>query len=613
MKDMKISFKEWILFVLIAFFSLGLWFKFEYSRFAFVDLSVNKKEALTQAESYLKSQGVDTDKYLKAIVFDTDEWADRYLQRTIGVKSEEGFIKKYDYELFSWLVRFFQELKKEEYIIRISSRSGNILNFKHLIEDVELREVVDKNAARQKAEGFLKSAFGLNLNEYDFHEEKIKRYDRRIDYTFSWEKKGVYIPWGKEQGGAKLLIGATISGQEIREFYKSKLDIPEKFQRYIENQFALGTYLSGLSFLFLFFLLAWSIYIVNKERYNLILRLCKKLFVYLVIFLVIINIIYFFNNAQNTIIEYPTSINLVAFIATCLVKIIINLIFLSICFILPGIAGESLRYQVMPNNKYSSFLHYIKSTFYSRNVSERIILGYILFLIFLGFQAVLLQFGQRYLGVWREWIKLTQLSSSYVPFLSAFIVASNASLNEEIIFRLFNINWAKKYLKNTIIAVIFSAFIWGLGHSEYAIFPVWFRVIEVTILGFLFGFIFIRYGLIALIVAHYLFDVFWGTAPYILGHSRLDLFIGSILLLAIPLIFALVAYFMNKEDKERKVAIMLNPTEKFNLNILITFVASRKSQGLSPIEAKKELMQHNWDISLIELAINEVFRVEQKI
>lgn len=606
---MKISLKEWVLFVLIALVSLGLWYKFEYSRFAFVDLSVNKKEALAKAESYLKSQGVDTDKYLRAIVFDTDQWADRYLQRTIGAKSEEGFIKKYDYELFSWLVRFFQELKKEEYIIKISSKSGNILSFKHLIEDVEPREALEKNIARGKAEDFLRNAFGLNLNEYDFHEERIKRYDRRIDYTFSWERKGVYVPWGKEQGTAKLLIGATVSGQEIREFYKNRLDIPEKFQRYVENQFALGTYLSGLSFLFLFFLLGWAIYIVNKERYNLIIRLCKKLFVYLVIFLVIINIVYFLNNAQSTIMGYPTSINLTAFIASYLVKIIINLIFLSICFLLPGIAGEALRYNVMRNNKYSSLLHYIKSTFYSRNVSERIILGYILFLIFLGFQAVLLQFGQRYLGVWREWIKLTQLSSSYVPFLGAFIIAANASLNEEIIFRLFSINWAKRYLKNTLIAVIFSAFIWGLGHSEYAIFPVWFRVIEVTIIGFLFGFIFIRYGLIAVIVAHYLFDVFWGTAPYILGHSRVDLFIGSVLLFIIPLIFALVAYFMNKQDAERELEIILNPTEKFNLKILITFVASRKSHGLSLQEIKKELLQYNWDLSLVELAIKEVFRV----
>lgn len=605
---MRISFKEWAIFILIAILCLGLWYKFEYPRFTFVDLSVNKKEALNKAESYLKSKGIDTEKYLKAIVFDTDGWADRYLQKTIGVKSEDDFIKKYDYELFFWLIRFFKEFKKEEYIIRVSSKSGNILNFKHLIEDVEPREDIEKNVARQKAEEFLKNTYGLNLNDYDFHEEKIKRYDRRIDYAFSWEKKGVYIPWGNEEGGAKLLIGATVSGEELREFYKSRLDIPEKFQRYIENQFAIGEYLSSFAFLFLIFLLGWSMYIVNKGGHDLIIRLCKKLFVYLVIFLIIINIAHNFNNIQKIIIDYPTSINLSTFIFTYLVRIALSLMILTICFILPGLAGESLRHNVLPDNKYSSFLHYIKSSFYSRNMSARIILGYVLFLIFLGFQAVLFYFGHKYLGVWREWIKLTQLSSSYIPFLSAFVIASNASLSEEVIFRLFSISWAKKYLKNIIIAVILSAFIWGLGHSEYAIFPVWFRVIEVTMLGFLSGFIFIRYGLIALIVAHYLFDVFWGTAAYILGHSSVYLFAGSILILAIPLIFALITYFINKEDKEREVEIMLNPTEKYNLNILITFVSSKKSQGLSPEWIKKELMSHNWDISLVESAINEAFK-----
>lgn len=605
---MKISVREWLLFILIAILCFGLWYKLGLPQFAFVDLSVDKKEALNRAESYLASLGVDHKQYLKAIVFDSDDWADRYLQKTLGLKEEEEFIRQQNFELFSWQVRFFKELQKEEYIITVSPKSGNILNFKHLIEDIESREAILKETAKLKAEKFLKNTYGLNLNEYDFHEEKAKRYERRIDYSFSWEKKGVYIPWRKDEGGAKLLIGATVSGNEIREFYKIRLDIPEKFQRYIENQLVFGEYLSSFSFLFFALLVICSICIVVKRHHTLVIRLTKLWFLYLGIFFVIINIVYIFNNIQNIIMSYPTSTKLASFIGIYLIKLIINLIFLSVAFILPGVAGESLCSEVMLDNKYGSFLHYIKSTFYSRGVARSIIFGYILFFIFLGFQASLFYLGQRYLGVWREWIKLTQLSSSYLPYLTAFIIGSSASLSEEIIFRLFGINWAKKYFKNTVLAIVLTSLIWGFGHSGYPIFPVWFRGIEVSTMGLLFGFIFIRYGLIPVIIAHYLFDVFWGVAAYVLGRSPNYLFFGSVLVLVIPIIFAVISFILNREEKEKETKMLLGPIQEYNLNILITFVLAKKSEGVSQKTIKEELLSHNWDNALVDLAISEVFK-----
>ena len=233
---MKLSFKTWILFLLLACLGFGLWCKLGYSQFSFVDLAVDKKQAVKKAESYLSSLGVEPEEYSKAVVFDSDNWTDRYLQKTIGLKAEEEFIREHDYELFSWQVRFFKEMQKEEYIVGVSPKSGDVIGFQHLIEDIEPRRAIGKNVARKKAEDFLKGRFGLNLKEFDFHEEKVKRFDKRVDYSFSWEKKGVYIPWKEDQGQAKLLIGATVSGDEIRRFYKMQLDIPEKFQRYIANQ-----------------------------------------------------------------------------------------------------------------------------------------------------------------------------------------------------------------------------------------------------------------------------------------------------------------------------------------------------------------------------------------
>lgn len=605
---MKISYKEWVLFIVLAVLCVFLWYKFACPQLVLVNLSIDKKEALHKAEDYLKLRGIDLRGYSKAIVFDSDDWTDRYLQRTLGIKSEDKFIKDNDYELFFWKVRFFKQLQKEEYILEVSSKSGAIANFKHLIEDVEPREAIDKEIARTKAEEFLKDIYNLDFKYYDFHEEKIKRFDNRIDYTFSWEKRGVYIPWKENEGTAKLLIAAIVSGKEIREFHKDILDVPEKFKRHIENQLVMGEYLSSVSFLFFMLLIVAAIVIVVRKKSSVAARISKKWFLYLCAFFITINIIYILNDSQRLIINYPTNTAMVSFIGINIVRIIINIIFLSVTFIMPGIAGETLHQEVFAYNKESSFLHYLKSSFYTKGVAKAVIFGYLIFLIMLGFQAVIFYFGQQYLGVWKEWIKLTQFSSAYIPFLTAFIIGASASLSEEIVYRIFGINFGKKLLKNTFLAILSVSLIWGFGHSQYPVFPVWFRGIEVTLLGLFFGFIFIKYGIIPLLVAHYLFDVFWGVAAYIFGRSSIYLFFSSIFVLAIPFIFFGVAYFMNKPEKERDIKLLLDKVQEYNLSILITFISAKKSCGLSPRVIKEELLLHNWDVVLVDLAIDTVFK-----
>ena len=605
---MKITLKEWILFILIAILCIGIWFKFGYRQLSFVDLSVNRTEALEKAEYSLRSLGIDAKGYSKAVAFDNDNWGDRYLQKTIGLKSEEEFIRDYGYELFFWKIRFFKQFQKEEYIIKISPTTGEVISFEHLIVDVAPRETFNKDIAKSNVQEFLKKTFGVNFDEFDFHEEKIKRYDKRTDYSFSWEKKGVYIPWKKDEGGAKLLVGATVSGNEISQFYKSKLDVPEKFRRYVEKQLVYGEYLYSFYFIIFLFLAISSIVIVVKRKSNVIMRFCKKWFLYLAAFLIVANLVFVFNNIQSILIQYSTSLSLSSFLGIYLIREIINFLLLAVTLIMFGLAGESLRNEVFKLKPYSSFLHYLRSNFYNRTVTRAVLFGYCLFFILIGIQAVIFYLGQKYLGVWKEWFRLTQFSTAYLPFLTAFAVGLNASFNEEVLFRLFGITWGKKYLKNTVLAVIFTSLIWGFGHSQYAIFPVWFRGIEVSILGLIYGFIFIRYGLIPLIVAHYLFDVFWGVAAYILGHTTKYLFSSSLFVLAIPLIFACIAYFMNKEEKEREINAILDNTQRYNLGILITFVSARKSGGFNAALISKELIEHNWDIDLVDLAINEVFK-----
>jgi membrane protease YdiL (CAAX protease family) len=604
---MKIKTRDWCVLIFLALLGFGFWYTLEYPRFAFVSLPLNKHQARAAAENYLKTKGIDTGKYAQAIVFDSNAGFNRYFQHAAGLKAEEDFIRQHDFDLFRWVVRFFKESEKEEYLVSLSPRSGKVIQFIHEIEDTETRDDLGKDLAKQKAQNFLESSFGTDLNQYDFHEEKAKRYENRSEYVFSWEKKNVYIPWKTGQGGAKLLAEVTVAGEEIREFNRNKFDLPEKFTRYVQRQFILGESLYNIFYFILFALLAFSISIVLKKRQEFVPRLTKKWFYYVAGFLMIINTANLFNNLESIFMNYPTSARLSSFLGLVMTKWLFSASFLILSFIMPGIAGESLCSEVLPENKQSSFLWYIRSSFLNRALAQGVILGYLVWIIMLGLQAVIFYQGQKSLGVWREWNTMTYFSSSYIPLFGAFAIGISASFSEEIIFRVFGISLVKKYLRSLILAVLLTSVIWGMGHTMYAIFPVWFRIIEIGILGVFYGIIFVRFGIIPLIVAHYLFDVFWCSSAYLLGQGPRPLFYSAIGLLSVPLGVAIVAYCLNLSQQERPIKAVLDKTEKYNLELLVTYIAVKKSQGSSAELIKNELISNHWDQVLVKLAIAEVF------
>jgi membrane protease YdiL (CAAX protease family) len=608
----KITLKQWCLIGVLACAGFLAWWRIEYPHLIFMDLSVKKQEAMATAQSYLSGRGVRCADYSKTIILKTDDWADRYLQRTVGISAEEDFFRRHHFEIFSWQVRFFREQQKEEYRVNISPASGQVIKFDHYIEDTEPRPQVNKEEARAQAWEFLSRNFGWDPLEYDFHQENIKRYDKRIDYSFSWEKKGVYIPWQGHKGGAKLLTEVTISGKEIRVFNKNKFDIPDEFNRYVEDQFTLGEFLYAVGFLLLIILLVSSVFILVIRKDSPVIRAVSRWYYLVFGAYFLVSCIEVINNLPREIMLYRTGVKMSSYLGNHLFQMLIKTIFISASFVIPALAGESLLCEGQKRRPHNTFFHYIRSSFFNRSLSVSVIVGYLLFVIMAGLQAVIFYFGQKYCGVWKEWLRLTEFSSAFLPVIGALAIGFTASIREELVYRFFGIAILRKYLGRQWLAIILISLVWGLGHSTYAIFPVWFRVLEITLIGSFLGCAYLRFGLVAVIVAHYLFDVFISTSAYLFGHSQLQVFASAGAALAAPLIVAIAAWVMNRSEDESDMRLLLNPIQQYNLGILEVFIAKKTAQGAPHDAVKNELIRNNWDPALVELAVSRVQELSRK-
>lgn len=606
---MKPTRQIWILLAVLSILGFVLWLQLSYPQLEFVNFSVDREKAAGIAREYLRARQEDPARFRAATVFSADGAADRYLQHTIGFNGLVQFVQKHDFDLFYWVVRFFRENEKEGYNVLVSSATGEIIGFQHIIDDNTAREPLEREEARRRAIEFLRERFQFDSGLYAVKGDFVTVHDNRSDFSFSWQKKDVQIPWSKEEnsGTGKLLVGAKVSGQEILSFSKNIFSSPDQFDRYLARIHDTGKILSQGVYVLGLALFTSAVFFMIVRRNHLSTHTTKRFYIGLMAFSFVLSFLSIFNQWQSVLSGYDTTGDFRVYLGQLMLQTLITALFISVSVIMPGLAGEALHYQVFTEKTEGSFLCYLHSTFFSRKVANAILAGYGVWMIMLGIQSVVVALGQRYAGVWVEHTWMNTLSTAYLPFFVAFTLAFKASISEELMYRLFAISFGKKILGSTVAAVVISSLIWGFSHSNYPVFPMWFRGVEVTCLGLFLSWAYLRFGIIPVIVGHYLFDVFWNCAEYMFGVTRPFYFISSLAVLLLPLAWAAVAFFLNKKTELRPIRWRLSKHQLYNLEVLKTFFQQHPEaiQQRSPQQIVDEISGHGWDPAVVEAALQD--------
>lgn len=615
---MKLNRATWTLFLVFAVVSLAVWFTFSYPGLSFTDFSVSRPQARRIAGDYLAARGVDPAAFNTATVFVSEQNANRYLQKAVGFKSLKKFVKEHDFDMFFWIVRFFREQEKEEYRLTVSSASGRITAFRHIIDDSAARPVVPKEVARETAERFLKERFGFDPGRYTPHSDLTNVFDNRTEYFFSWQKKGVNIPWSVEEdtGSGKLITSARVAGGDILAFSKNTFLVPDQFERYLARQTEVGVNLSAVVKMLYMLLFTAAVFVIIVRRNHLAMHVTKKFYVGVMLLSFLLSLAFHLNHFQDILFNYKTTSSFGSHFWQTGTAALTGALFAAVAVIMPGLSGELLHYEVLGERREGAFLHYIRSTFFSRHVTEMMCLGYFVFIFMLGIQSVLVKIGERHLGVWVEHTWIENLSAAYWPSLDAFTWGYKTSFFEEVMYRVFAVALGKKIFdrmfprggnKNLLAAVVCSSVLWGFTHSGYPVFPMWFRGVEMTCLGIFLSVTYLRYGIIPVIVGHYLFNVFWHSAEHLLGVSPPFYFYSSLGVLLLPFALGLAAFMADKSAAARPLRWRFNRHQHYNLEILTTFLnANRDAFARRPRDRiKKEIVSHGWDPAVADAAVED--------
>ncbi|MFS0840079.1 CPBP family intramembrane glutamic endopeptidase [Paenibacillus sp. 1P03SA] len=138
-------------------------------------------------------------------------------------------------------------------------------------------------------------------------------------------------------------------------------------------------------------------------------------------------------------------------------------------------------------------------------VTRGMVQGYLLCLFLLGLQQVLFLVAEKGFGVWSVNDPMSSPRNMLQPALLP-LMAWAAGISEEATFRLLGIALFSRLLRYRWLAVLVPSLIWAAGHTAYPIYPVYTRLIEVTVLGIVFGWAFLRYGFLTALFAHTAMD-----------------------------------------------------------------------------------------------------------
>ncbi len=184
---------------------------------------------------------------------------------------------------------------------------------------------------------------------------------------------------------------------------------------------------------------------------------------------------------------------------------------------------------------------------YGKYVLHSAAVGYLFAIILLGVQSIIYLVMEPAFGVFSSTDDSSSPYNMLVPALFP-LLAWMAGIGEEGVYRLFGIIMLKKLLRNTFVAAAITSIIWALGHTLYPIYPVYSRPIELLIIGLLFSFVFVRYGFIAAVFAHVMFDTILMSFSLMTlgGFGNISLGIIYIILPAI-IAYGIYRYSRNKE------------------------------------------------------------------
>jgi len=532
---------------LIPFALIGIMIFFRYFPDTFFmnspRYSLSRTEIIQKAERFLESRDFDIKKFEKIMTLRQDFAVNRYLQKNFD-HAEVKRLYNEDFQFIDfWRIDYYLDLPRnipqERYILSMTP-CGEIFEFFHILPDTAAGAHISGEEAKEMSELFLKDRIRVDLEEFNLIKSSSRKLKNRTDHFFTWEERE------SRYEDAKFVIDVSVKGDEISGYHRF-FEIPQKELKNYQQTESKSSFLSIISFIMSFIFLIF-ITVIFLRKYH-IGEVGVKNGVILLAIIFILGIINTFMNIE--IWSDSTSIGSMSrsqvILSMTFIFIIFVYLFQSLMAATGWAVGESYSRELWPE-KLSSIDGLFKGHVFTSNAASSIISGYLASFILLGILTSIAMIGIKYFGAWTTAAYPLRYIDRPIIFLLPIINGLLVAIVNNIIYRLFFISILKRFLKSTIFAVIFSAFIYMIQPQGLSIFPESISLFSSFIIGLFMGYIFVKYDILTSMVTSFIVIAVVTGASIVYLESSYFKAHGFVVIgiLFIPIIIAIVGFIRNK-------------------------------------------------------------------
>ncbi|MWV46892.1 CPBP family intramembrane metalloprotease [Paenibacillus sp. HJL G12] len=354
----------------------------------------------------------------------------------------------------------------------------------------------------------------------------------------------VYTDPNQSIGGSNLQLKFTFEDGAIHSFQPA-FSIPDAHTSYVDKETSLARWLTILGYgLFTFVLGVLAIVYSAITRQHTSFK--RGIF---------LSVFYFAVATFSTYNMRPSleaeGLSGLAFTIGMIVQTFFNLVMAALLYF--SLVGGDGLWRKTGSNAWAR----VKEPGYGPYVLHSMYTGYLWAFILMGVQSVIYIVLDKTIHSWSTTDATQSPYNMLYPWLLP-IMAWMAGISEEAVYRLFGIPMLKKLVRNTFVACLIPTLIWALGHTLYPIYPVYTRPIELTVIGLIFSFIFLKHGYIAVMFSHVVFDsVLMSFSLFALGDVP-DILAGIVTII-MPAVVAYLVYWFNRKKKKEPYVMTPHP------------------------------------------------------
>ncbi len=502
-----------------------------------VDLRMDRAGALREARSLagrlrLGPEGISPPEgaLREAATFALDDTVKTFVELEGGGAAEfQRMLREHQYEAYTWRVRHFRAGETRELQIRFRP-DGARYGFRERLREDAPGAGLEASAARGIAETSARRDWGVDLRAMGPYELAESSFERRpggrIDHTFVYERRDV------RAGEGRFRVRLVVSGDRLTELTHT-LRVPEAFARRYEKLRSANTAIAFGSVVAMLLL-----YVVGGCLYGVFVLLRRRQLWWTPAFawgfgiagLVALSGI---NQWPLEWMRYDTAVSASAFVLQRLLLTLLGFVADGSLVALSLAAAEGLGRRAFPDHP-QLWRMWSGDAAASRAVAGRTAGGVLLTGLEFGYIIGFYLIATR---LWKWWTPAESLVdpnvlATFVPWLSAVAPSLHAGVWEEAMFRAIPLAGAALIGDRLghrrawiVAALVVEAVVFGSGHASYASEPAYSRPVELLLPSLVWGLVYLRFGLLPSIIAHYLFDLSLFSVPLFSSaapNSRVD-------------------------------------------------------------------------------------------